>query len=259
MPDYIKYEVREQVGIITLARPEKMNAINDDMGDELNDAGFAALADEAARVILFRAEGRAFCTGRDTSQLGHRRSAESDFHHVLRAQQRNLAMMESAKPVVAAVNGHAIGGGFEIALAADIRVAAEDAVMRVPEIQYGLLPDTGASQILSSLIGPSKTKLLILTGRAMNAAQALAWGAVDLVVPRADLDDEAFAIARDMAARPPIALAMGKRLANHLWASRIREGFGLELLSQTALFRTDDYAEARAALRDKRPPAFKGS
>jgi enoyl-CoA hydratase len=259
MPDFVKYEIREHVGIITLARPEKLNAINDDMADELNEAGFAALADEAARVILFRAEGRAFCAGRDTSQLGHRRSAESDFHHVLRAQQRNLAMMESAKPVVAAINGHAIGGGFEIALAADIRIAAEDAVMRVPEIQYGLLPDTGASQILSSLIGPSKTKLLILTGRAMNAAQALAWGAVDVVVPRAELDEEAFAIARDMAARPPIALAMGKRLANHLWASRIREGFGLELLSQTALFRTDDYAEARAALRDKRPPAFKGS
>jgi enoyl-CoA hydratase len=258
MPGFIKYEIRDQVGIITLARPDKLNAINDDMADELNDIGFAALADAAARVILFRAEGRAFCAGRDTSQLGHRRSDESDYHHVVRAQQRNLAMMDSGKPVVAAINGHAIGGGFEIALAADIRVAADDAVMRIPEIQYGLLPDTGASQILSALIGPSKTKLLMLTGRTMSAAEALAWGAVDLVVPRVQLDEEAFAIARDIAARPPIALAMGKRLANHLWGARIREGFGLELLSQTALFRTDDYAEARAALREQRMPAFKG-
>lgn len=258
MTRYIGYEVRDRVGVITLNRPEKLNAINDDMSDELRDVSRDALADDAARAILIRAEGRAFCAGRDTTQLGHRADGDSDYHFVLKAQQRNLATMASPKPVVAAINGHAIGGGFELALSADIRIAADDAVMAIPEIKYGILPDTGASQVLSALIGPSKTKLLMLTGRSMTAAQAEAWGAVDLVVPRAALDEEAFALARDIAARPPIALAMGKQLADHLWAGRIREGIGIELLTQTALFRTDDYAEARAALREKRTPDYKG-
>ncbi|AYJ85376.1 enoyl-CoA hydratase/isomerase family protein (plasmid) [Sphingomonas paeninsulae] len=258
MTEYITYAVRDQVGIISLNRPDKMNAINDDMADQIGDRFRTALNDPRARVLLVRAEGKSFCAGRDTTQLGHRRDDESDYHHVLGAQQRNLTLIDHAKPVVAAVQGHAIGGGFEIALAADIRVASDDAKIAIPEIKYGLLPDTGASQLLSALIGPSRTKIMMLTGRTIDAAQAERWGAVDMVVPRDELDDVAFALARDMASRPPIALAMGKQLANHLWNGRIREGIGMELLAQSVLFRTDDYVEARTALREKREPLFKG-
>lgn len=258
MTEYVTYAVRDQVGIITLNRPDKMNAINDEMSDQIGDQFRHALEDPLARVLLVRAEGKSFCTGRDTTQLGHRRNDESDFHHVLGAQQRNLALIDHAKPVVAAIQGHAIGGGLEIALAADIRVAADNAKLSVPEIKYGLLPDTGASQLLSALIGPSRTKIMMLTGRTIDALQAERWGAVDMVVSRDELDDAAFQLARDIASRPPIALAMGKQLANHLWTGRIREGIGMELLTQSVLFRTDDYAEARAALREKRAPVFKG-
>ena len=258
MSDLVGYEVSDGVGIITLNRPEKMNALNDEMSDALHDAAEYAFDDGTARVILFRAEGKAFCTGRDTTQLGTRARNESDYHFVLRHQQRNLRAMDLPKPIVAAVNGYAIGGGFELALSADIRVAADDAKMAIPEIRYGILPDTGASQFLSALIGPSRTKLMMLTGRMVNAEQAERWGMVDLVVPRDQLDQEAFALAADMASRPPIALAMGKQLAGHLWNGRVREGIGIELVTQTALFQSEDYREARAALREKRQPVYQG-
>ena len=258
MTDLVKYEVREGVGVITLNRPEKLNAMNDEMSDGLHELAERAFDDPEARVILFRAEGRAFCAGRDTTQLGTRVRDEGDYYFVRRHQQRNLRALDLDKPIVAAINGHAIGGGFELALSADIRIAADDAKMAIPEIKYGLLPDTGASQFLTALIGPSRTKLMMLTGRTIDAATAERWGMVDLVVPRERLDEEAFALAADMAARPPIALSMGKQLANHLHAGRIREGIGIELVTQTVLFTSEDYREARAALREKRPPVYRG-
>lgn len=258
MTELVRYAVRERVGIITLDRPDKLNALNDDLSDQLHDVFEHAFDDPESRVILIRAEGRAFCAGRDTTMLGQRTAGESDYHFVRRHQQRNLKAMDHPKPIVAAVQGHAVGGGFELALCADVRVAAEDAQLSIPEIKYGILPDTGASQFLSALIGPSRTKLMMLTGRAIGAATAERWGMVDMVVPRAQLDEVSFALAADMAARPPIALAMGKQLANHLWAGRIREGIGIELVTQTALFASEDYREARAALREGRTPDFKG-
>ena len=258
MSDLVTYEVRDKVGVLTLNRPDKLNAMNDEMSDLMHHLFHAALDDTESRAILIRAEGRAFCTGRDTTVLGHRERKESDYHFVLRHQQRNLRTIEHPKPVIAAINGYALGGGFELALSADIRIAADDAKMAIPEIKYGLLPDTGASQFLTALIGPSRTKLMMLTGRMIDAATADKWGMVDMVVPRDELDAEAFAVAKDIASRPPIALAMGKQLANQIFGGAIRSGIGMELVTQTALFTSEDYHEARAALREKREPDFKG-
>lgn len=256
--ELVKFEIRDNVAIVTLNRPEKLNAINDEMMGEMREAMDLALNGEDSRVVLIRGEGRAFTTGRDTSQLGHRAGGDSDFHFVHKSQKRAYAQMDCPKPIIAAINGWAVGGGFELALACDVRIAADDALMMVPEINYGLLTDMGGSQLLSMLVGPSRAKLMLLTGRKITAQQAELWGAVDLVVPRERLDEEAFAIAKDMASRPPINLAMGKQLINHIWLGKVREGIGLELLAQTALFRTDDYAEARSAQREGRAPEFQG-
>jgi enoyl-CoA hydratase/carnithine racemase len=258
LSDLVQYEVRDMVGVITLNRPEKLNAMNDEMADAMREVYNGALDDSANRAILIRAEGRAFTTGRDVTVLGHRELKESDYHFVLRHQQRNLRVMEHPKPIIGAINGYALGGGFELALSCDIRIAADDAKFALPEIKYGILPDTGASQFLTALIGPSRTKLMMLTGRMIDAETADKWGIVDMVVPRADLDAEAFALAKDIASRPPIALAMGKQLANHMHNGAIRAGIGMELVTQTALFWSEDYQEARAALREKRTPDFKG-
>jgi enoyl-CoA hydratase/carnithine racemase len=217
-----------------------------------------ALGDSAVRVVLLRGAGRSFCSGRDTAMLGHRAIDESDYHFVLRAQQGRLKMLESPKPLIAAVKGAAIGGGAEIALACDIRVAASDLRLALPEINYGLLPDTGGTQYLASLLGPARAKYMIMSGEPIDAQTALDWGAVDFVVEPGELDDTALAVARKLAGKPPIALAMAKTMIDQGIAGAVRNGLAQELLAQTALFKTEDYAEARAAVREKRLPAYKG-
>jgi enoyl-CoA hydratase/carnithine racemase len=246
------------VGVVSLNRPDKHNAFDDAMGVEFREALDWAIESPDVRCVLLRGEGPSFCSGRDTTMLGHRARDESDYVFVRRAQDGRLAMLDAAKPVVAALRGHVIGGGMELALAADMRIAATDARLRLPEIRYGILPDTGGTQILTSLIGPSKTKYLVMTGDTIEAEQALAWGIVDWLVSPEALDDEALAIAKKLAAGPPLAVSMAKQLVDQVWSEPLRRGIRAELLAQAALFKSEDYQEARAALREKRAPKYKG-
>ena len=171
---WVLSELDDGLRILTLNRPDRHNAMNDEMSDAFQQALFAALDECESVAILLRANGKSFCSGRDTSVLGHRARDESDFHFVRRAQESRLRMMDSTKPIVAAVRGGAIGGGCELALAADVRVADTTLKLALPEINYGLLPDTGGTQMLTSLIGPSRAKYMILSGDAIGAEQALA-------------------------------------------------------------------------------------
>jgi len=246
------------VRIITLNRPERHNAVNDEMGEELAEAWSDAFEDPAAIAILVKGAGKSFCSGRDVTVLGHRARDESDFHFVRRHQQSRLRLMDSPKPIVAAVKGAVLGGGCEMALAADVRVSSTDLKMALPEINYGILPDTGGSQMMTALIGPSRTKYLVLSGERIDAQTALAWGAVDFVVEPEALDEAAFKIAATFASKPPIALAMGKQMVDQMHMGAIRAGIGQELLAQTALFLSEDYQEARAAIREKRKPQYRG-
>jgi enoyl-CoA hydratase/carnithine racemase len=158
-------------------------------------------------------------------------------------------MLESSKPVVAAVQGYALGGGFETALGADMRIAAEDAVFAFPEIGYGLTADTGGTQLLTPLVGPARAKYLLMTGERIDAAQALAWGIVDWVVPGPELREAALTLARKLAAAPPTAVAFAKQLVDQAWAGSIRNGMRQEVVAQAALFASDDYARRREARR----------
>ncbi len=244
--------------ILTLNRPDRHNAMDDAMSALFQRLLGEALDEEATRAVLIRAAGKSFCSGRDTAVLGQRTRDESDFHFVRRAQEGRLRMQESTKPIVAALKGGAIGGGCELALAADIRVADTTLKMALPEILYGVLPDTGGTQMMTALVGPSRAKYLVLTGRPIDAATALEWGAVDFLVSPQDLDERALEIAHDIAAKPPIHLAMGKEMVNLMHGSAIRTGTRTELYAQSYLFQTDDYREARAALREKRAPQYRG-
>ena len=256
--DLIRSELSEGVRVISFNRPERHNAFNDEMSDAYGAALAHAFDDEASRVILIRGEGKSFCSGRDVSVLGHRARDESDFHFVRRHQDGRLKVLDCPKPVIAALKGAVIGGGCEMALAADIRVSSTDLKMGLPEINYGLLPDTGGTQMLTALIGASRTKYMVMSGERIDAKTALEWGAVDFVVAPEDLDARALAIAHTLAAKPPIALAMAKQLIDQMHGPAIRSGIAQELLSQTALFKTEDYAEARAAHREGRKPIYKG-
>lgn len=258
MTDQVLSHLDEGVRVITINRPERHNAMDDDTGALFQTLMTEALEETDSRAILLHGAGKSFCSGRDTTVLGHRARDESDFHFVRRAQEGRLRMQDAVKPIVAAVRGGAIGGGCELALACDVRVASPTLKMALPEINYGILPDTGGTQMMTALIGPSRTKYMVLTGEKIDAETALAWGAVDFVVPDEELDERALTIAKQMASKSPIALAMGKHMVDLMYGPTIRTGTRAELLAQTALFKTEDYVEARAALREKRRPHYKG-
>lgn len=258
MTEKVRYEVTDGVGVITLNRPEVHNAMDDEAAALYKMVLDAALEDDGVRVVLLQGAGKSFCSGRDTTMLGHRARDESDYHFVLRHQQKRLVVMDSPKPFIAALKGAAIGGGCETALSCDIRVADTTLKMALPEIHYGILPDTGGTQLMTALIGPSRTKYMVMTGDRIDAQTALEWGAVDFVVAPEELDTKALEIATKIAAKPPIALAMAKTMIDQIHAGAVRSGIAQELLAQTALFKTEDYQEARAALREKRPPVYKG-
>ena len=241
-------EVVDGVGVIAFNRPERHNAINDSLFDRFRDQMRSYVDAPEVRCILLRGEGKSFCSGRDTAELGRRPDGVDDYTFVRHHQQTRLEMLDSPKPVVAAVQGAALGGGFEIALSADIRIIAETATFGLPEVALGLVPDTGGTQILPALVGPARAKYLVLTGARIDAATAYSWGIGEELVPADELYDRAMAACRTLAGQPALAVAMAKSLIDQATAGTIRNGINQELLAQTALFRSDEYR----AIRDRR-------
>jgi enoyl-CoA hydratase/carnithine racemase len=254
----ILFDVDQHVAVITFNRPEVHNAFDNDMQAAFADALADAAARSDVRCILLRGEGPSFCSGRDTKALGVRAADDSHFGHLGRSLRRKLAMLDIDKPVLAALKGHVIGGGLEIALKADIRIASNDARMSLPEIDWGIMTDSGGSVITAALAGPSRAKYLIMSGDVIDAAQAEAWGLVDFLVPTADLDTRALSVARRIAAKPPVALALAKQLVDGMFGDAIRRGLRNEMVALTALYATEDYGEARAARREARAANFTG-
>lgn len=243
--------------MITLNRPEKHNAINDAMHRAMAQAVVWADEDPAVRCVLLRAEGKSFSSGRDTTELGRRSEGESDYDFIRGHQSLRIRVRESVKPWVVAVRGHALGGALETVLAADIRVAAADARLGFPEVRFGIMTDTGGAPLATILAGPSRAKWLLMTGEVIDAERALAWGLVDVVVPPAELDATALDLAARIAAGPPLAISMIKQVVDGMSHGQWHSGLRAELLAQSALFASADYAEAKAARREERPPEFK--
>lgn len=254
----VLYEVRDSVGIISLNRPERHNALDDAAAILLHETMARARDDAAVRVILWRGNGPSFCAGRDTAVLGKRVTGLSDFEHLSRSLKSKLAMMDTQKPIIVALHGHVIGGGLQNALKADIRIAADDTRMQLPEINWGIMSDGGATSIIAALAGPSRAKLLVMTGRKFTAQEALQWGLVDIVTTREKLDEEAMDLAREIAAKPPMNVMLAKQLVDGLHGPAIRENIRNEMVALTAIYKSDDYQEARAARNEDRPPVFKG-
>ena len=246
------------VGVISINRPEKHNAMDDSAQAALLEAVQSMIGDREVRAIVLRGEGKSFCAGRDTSVLGQRPEGESDYDYVRRAQQIQHCLLDCPKPIIAAVRGAAIGGGFEFALAADMRVVGRSAKMSLPEIIYGLLPDMGGTQTLMSMIGRARTKYYVMTGNTISGEEAFDMGIADWLEEDDQVDEKAMEIAGEIAARPPQNVKMAKALVDQFWMGGIKRGLNQELNSITALFKTEDYAEARTALKEKRDPRFKG-
>jgi len=249
----VRRELVEGVAVISFNRPERHNALNDAMAAEWYEALEWAIDDREVRSILLRGEGRSFSSGRDTKELGKRPEGVSDYNFVRSGQDKILALADSPKPVVVAMKGYLIGGSLEIALRADYRVAADDISLAMTEILHGIVPDTGGTQLLAILAGPSKAKYAIMTGEPIHAEKALAWGLVDEVVQPDELDERALGVARRFAAGPPQAIAIAKQLVDHVWADVVRRGMRQELLAITALFGSAEYREMRAGRDEGRP------
>ncbi|GAA4499174.1 enoyl-CoA hydratase-related protein [Actinoallomurus oryzae] len=238
MGEFVRLEVSGAVATIRLDRP-KMNAINARLRDELAEAARAADADPAVRAVVLYGGERVFAAGADIKEMAELSYVEAAEH--CRALQRGLdAVAAIGAPVVAAITGYALGGGLELALCADFRVAGESAKVGQPEILLGVIPGAGGTQRLPRLIGPSRAKDLIFTGRHVPADEALALGLVDKVVP----DAEVYEAAREMAARyaggPAAALRAAKQAVDAGLEADLATGLEIERLHFSGLFATDD-------------------
>jgi 2-oxoglutaroyl-CoA hydrolase len=254
MRDGLRLERDDDVATITLDVPEKMNRVSMPARDELARLFEELGRDEDVRVIVLTGAGdRSFTAGGDIPGFLERPPEE------LSRLAWNVAAAERCpKPVIAKLRGYALGVGLELALACDFRIAADDAELGLPEIKLGMIPGSGGTQRLARLIGLGRAKDLVMRGRRIGAAEALAAGLVTEVVPAAELDGAVARLIDELRALSPLALAMAKRVLNHAYDGPLGLGLEVEGLAYGLLRSTHDFQEGVEAFDEKRPPRFEG-
>jgi enoyl-CoA hydratase len=248
-------EVKGAVGIAILNRPEALNALNTPLLDALADTLEAWDADPAVRAIIVTGSSKAFAAGADIKEMAPKNFAEMHRENIFGRQFDRITRIR--KPIIAAVSGFALGGGCELALALDIVLAADTAKFGQPEITLGIIPGLGGSQRLVRAVGKAKAMELCLTGRMMDAAEALAAGLAARVVPADALMEEALKLAEKIAAQSTPVAAMVKDAINRAFEAPLAEGLAYERRAFHALFATQDQKEGMAAFSEKRKPQFK--
>lgn len=252
----IRLERAGAIATLIIDRPDVRNALDRATADEMSAALEGLSRDDTLRVLVITGGGdRVFVSGADIKDLKSRamRQGLEGCNNALFA-----AIEEFERPIVAALNGHALGGGLELALACDIRVAVDDARFGFPEVGLGIMPGAGGTQRLPRLVGMGKAKELILTGDLIDAPEALRIGLVNRIVPRADFGAAVTALVDKLASRGPMALRMAKMAMNASARLPMDAGFQLEILAQSVLFETSDKDEGLDAFLEKRPPKFEG-
>ncbi len=204
------YRCTEGVGVITLNRPQRLNAINNDLLREFMDCVRTAAEDKEALAVVLTGEGRAFCAGQDLKETAEGLTIEDYLEEADRLQEVERLILRMGKPLIAAVNGYALGGGCEFAMSCDIRIAARDAVFGFPETGVGLTVTTAGTKLLTQLVGLGKAKELILTGEFIDAAEAHRIGLANQVVPGEELMDRSLAMAQTIAGRSPLATRLSR-------------------------------------------------
>ena len=249
---------RHGVVLVTLNRPDRMNAITFQMFDEMHDLCRGLLSDQDARAVVITGAGRGFCAGLDLDDA--ETLPDMTPHEMMLGQQHWAGAFvnfhELPQPVIAAVNGAAAGGGLGLALAADIRLASPAARFNAAFVRIGLSAgDVGVSWSLPRVVGLGRAAEIMLTGRFVDAEEAAAIGLVNRVVPEDALLDESFAIAEQIAANTPFGVTLTKRVLNaNVDAGSLSQAVEVENRGQTLATRGQDFREALAAFREKRPP-----
>ena len=255
----VTFDVQDYVATITLDRPEAMNSIDPESIDALIAAWARISSDDGIRVAILTGAGeRAFCTGADLKKTMPPRETFAELHFGSPPKTGGFSSLQTGKPVIAAINGFALGGGLELALQCDVRIASDKASFGLPEVCIGSIPGAGGTQRLIRAIGQSDAMLMLLSGERIDAAEALRIGLVSRVVPAAELIDTARAIARKIASNAPLAVAAAKRLAVTGRELPLAAGLELEQQSFGVLRNSEDRIEGRTAFAEKRKPQFKG-
>jgi enoyl-CoA hydratase/carnithine racemase len=263
MTDRIRLEIDGSIAVITNDNVDKHNAFDDDMDAEL----FSALAElrdrqdagQGVRAVIWRAEGKSWSSGRDVGSIGVNKT-DLTHHQLMSRGHRGIQQLwELDAPVIVAIQGWAIGGSFQRALLCDIRIAADDARFMLPETTYGVIPDTGGMGVLYEMCGHGLVSDMVLTGRRLSADEALGYGIVSRVVPRDELDATAREMAEKIAASPAVTIKMARKVISHLARPAVAASMEDELIYQTFINKSEDFAELRAARSEGRDPRYRGS
>ncbi len=255
----LQYREDGAVATIRLHRPQKKNSFNGEMRQELEQTLQALARKVDIRAVIITGGDEIFCAGADISEMGGTANAESSYHHAREFQILFDQVESLPQPVIAAVSGYALGGGCELALAADFRIASETARFGLPEIKIGAFPGGGGTQRLTRLIGAAKAKEMILLGDPITAEEALAIGLVTKVASKEKFLEQATSLAAKLAALPRLALQASKMLINRSQEIDLASGLEFEARTFGALAHTHDLAEGTNAFLEKRKANFTGN
>jgi len=255
---HIVLERRENIATLTLNRPEKLNAINRKMIEELEHAMVEIGQDTDVRVLVITGAGRAFCSGADVSDMANVGAPIETRYWLVGAHKIILALTNLEKPVIAKVNGVAVGIGCSLALSTDLTIASENAQFSLIFTRIGLIPDGGSLFHLPRLVGPAKAKELIFTGRKVGAKEAQRIGLINKTVPPNELDNEVNALSKRLAEGPTVAFGIAKKIMNRGLNMDLSSVMECEALGQTLAGTTEDAKEGIIAFLEKRTPHFKG-
>ncbi len=250
--------VQDKIALVTFNRPEVLNAMNTETVQELGSVMAELERNQTVRTIVLTGAGRAFIAGADISEMSTKTPAQAREYSALGHQvMRRIQYLN--KPVIAAVNGFALGGGTEVVLSCDIALASEQAKFGLPEAILGVIPGWGATQRAARLIGTARTKELILTGEIIDARRAFEIGLINRVVPHEQLMEVTLGIAKKIAEQSPLALAMAKKVINEGVEKNLADACNLETEIFSSLFTTNDQKEGMKAFLEKRKPQFTGT
>ncbi|AEB94394.1 3-hydroxypropionyl-CoA dehydratase [Metallosphaera cuprina] len=242
---------------ITLNRPDKLNALNSKLLEELNRAVSEGESDPEVRVIIITGKGKAFCAGADITQFNQ--LSPTDAWRFSKRGREVMDKIESlSKPTIAMINGYALGGGLELALSCDIRIAAEEAQLGLPEINLGIYPGYGGTQRLTRIVGKGRALEIMMTGDRLSGKDAERYGLVNRVTPLSNLEQETRKLAEKIARKSPVSLALIKEVVNKGLDSPLASGLSLESIGWGVIFSTEDKKEGVNAFLEKREPNFKG-
>jgi enoyl-CoA hydratase len=245
------------VRILTINRPEKRNALNAEVRERLSAAVDDAIADPEVRVLVFTGAGdKAFVAGADVGEFAGR--SPIDQRRAMASPTVFDRVWDAPLPTIAMINGWCLGGGCELALACDLRVGADTAMLGQPEVRLGIIPGGGATQRLPRLVGYGKALQLILSGELVDGVSAYEIGLLDEVVPAAELRERTLEIARSMADKSPVTLAIAKRAVRAAYEMPLSAGLEQERDLFALAFATEDKAEGVAAFLEKRSPEWRG-